>query len=98
MVESEEQSLLSECLWVEKLAAVGMPLLNRWEEHRELIEAGRAGEGEAYQAFWPGRWKRPIGRMEPTPKGAGYSLVFPEEVTIRQGGRVVLLPEKPNCT
>lgn len=42
VVETEEQSLLSESNWVEKLAAIGHPLLNRWEEHQELIEASRA--------------------------------------------------------
>ncbi|MEM6538860.1 MAG: GIY-YIG nuclease family protein [Pseudomonadota bacterium] len=96
VVETEEQSLLSESNWVEKLAAIGHPILNRWEEHQELIEAGRAGpEFAEYTAFWPGRWSRIVATMKPTQKGNGFfSLVFPEETTIKEGGRLVIMPTK----
>lgn len=94
VVETEEQSLLSESNWIEKLSAIGQPLLNLWEEHRELIEAGRGGPPEVFHAYWPGKWHRTIGTMEPTPKKAGFSLTFPEELTIRKGGRVVLMPAR----
>ncbi|MGK9171555.1 hypothetical protein KXR53_35060 [Inquilinus limosus] len=36
--ETEEQSLASEALWVEQLAAQGNNLLNRWLEHQSLIQ------------------------------------------------------------
>ncbi len=93
-VETEEESLLSECKWVEKIAAIGHPILNRWEEHQELIEAGRAGAFETFEAFWPGNWQKVIATMTPTPKKAGFSLTFPKETTIKEGGRVVILPKK----
>jgi len=36
--ETEEQSLASEALWVERLAAQGNKLLNRWLEHQSVIQ------------------------------------------------------------
>lgn len=96
LVETEEQSLLSESNWVEKLAAIGHPLLNRWEEHQELIEAGRGQDQGAliteYHAFWPGRWNRSIAVMKPSAKGTGFSLTFPEETHVKEGGRIVIMP------
>lgn len=98
VVETEEQSLLSESNWVEKLAAIGHPLLNRWEEHQELIEAGRdvaKFEIAEYTAVWPGRWDKVVATMKPTQKGEGfYSLTFPEAVSIKEGGRLVVMPTK----
>lgn len=94
VVEREEQSLLSECNWVEKLAQVGHPLLNRWEEHKELIEAGRGSRCEEFEAYWPGKWQHVIAEMKPTPKKAGYALTFPKETTIKAGGRLIILPKK----
>lgn len=98
VVETEEQSLLSESNWVEKLAAIGHPLLNRWEEHQELIEAGRGAatfEIAEYTAVWPGRWDKVVATMKPTQKGEGfYSLTFPEAVSIKEGGRLVVMPTK----
>lgn len=35
---TEDESLASELEWVERLAAIGHPLFNRWEEHRDIIE------------------------------------------------------------
>lgn len=40
--ETEEQSLASEALWVERLAAQGNELLNRWLEHQSLIQKSRS--------------------------------------------------------
>lgn len=40
--ETEEQSLASEALWVERLAAQGNKLLNRWLEHQSLIQKSRS--------------------------------------------------------
>ncbi|MBL4642846.1 MAG: GIY-YIG nuclease family protein [Flavobacteriaceae bacterium] len=93
-VETEEESLLSECKWVEKFSTIGHPLLNRWEEHKHLIEAGRGAPVEEFEAYWPGKWRTIIGEMEPTAKKAGYSLIFPKEIIIKAGGRLVILPKK----
>lgn len=78
-------------VWVEKLAEAGFLLLNRWEEHRELIEAARAGEAERFHAFWPGKWTHVVATMKPTRKRAGYEMVFPEEVKVPQGARLIIL-------
>lgn len=94
VVETEEQSLLSESNWVEKLAAIDHPLRNRWEEHRDLIEAGAPVEIAEYHAFWPGKWDCSVAVMVPTLKGAGFSLTFPEKTVIKEGGLLVLMPKK----
>ena len=98
VVETEEQSLLSESNWIEKLATIGHPLLNRWEEHQELIEAGRGQavfEIAEYTAVWPGKWNKVIATMKPTQKGEGFfSMTFPDAVAIKEGGRLVIMPTK----
>lgn len=93
-METEEESLLSECKWVEKFSEIGHPLLNRWEEHQELIEAGKGPPAEEYDVYWPGKWHSVIATMEPTSKKAGFRLTFPKETTIKEGGRLVILPKK----
>lgn len=98
VVETEAESLQSETKWIEKFAAIGHPLLNRWEEHTALIEAGKIPadiEIAEYTAVWPGKWNKVIATMKPTQKGQGfYSLTFPEEVTIKEGGRLVIMPTR----
>lgn len=37
--QSEEKSLISETLWVQKLVAVGYPLLNRHNTHRQIVKS-----------------------------------------------------------
>ena len=91
ITETEEQSRLSELVWVEKLADAGFLLLNRWEEHRELIEAARAGEAKRFHAFWPGKWNHVVATMKPTRKRAGYEMVFPEDTKIKEGARLIIL-------
>ncbi len=93
-VETEEESLLSECKWVEKFSEVGHPLLNRWEEHQELIEAGKGPPAEEFEVYFPGNWNMPIGQMKPTPKKAGFSLTFNMDLDIYKGQRLVILPKK----
>ncbi len=94
VVESEALSLDSELHWVEKLSEAGYPLLNRWDEHKALIEAGQGRGADTFEAFWPGKWRKVVATMAPTPRGAGYSLIFPEETTIREDGRLVILPKR----
>lgn len=95
IVETEEQSLLSESNWVEKLAQANQPLLNRWEEHQALIEAGRAGDSpEHYRAYRPDKWKEPIAHVEPTPKKAGYELTILKKIELLAGQRLIILPKR----
>lgn len=47
VVESEAASLASETHWTEKLAAIGLPLFNQWEEHREAMAAMMESREEA---------------------------------------------------
>ena len=97
VVETEAESLQSETKWIEKFAAIGHPLLNRWEEHTALIEAGKNPadiEIGEYTGFWPGKWDKVVATMKPTQKGVGFTLTFPEETTIKKGGRLVIMPTK----
>lgn len=93
VVETEEQSLLSECNWVEKFAAAGHPLLNRWEEHQELIEAGQ-GASQELHTFHPGKWREILAEVRPTTKKAGFEQVFTRDTTIKAGDRLLILPAK----
>jgi len=93
VVETEEQSLLSESHWIEKLAAAGQPLLNRWEEHQVLIEAGQ-GTPQNMHTFRPGKWRKVLAQVKPTSKKAGYEQVFCEDVAIKAGDRLLILPRK----
>jgi len=43
-VATEEESLASELDWVKRLAGAGVPLLDRWEEHRECITDPPSGK------------------------------------------------------
>lgn len=63
----------------------------RWDEHKALIEAGQWRGAETFEAFWPGKWRKVVATMAPPPRGAGYSLIFPNETTIREDGRLVIL-------
>ena len=73
VVETEDESLLSETKWIEKLGREARhPLRNLWKEHKSLI---RAQGRESYEAlaFRGGRLTR-IGRAEPNAKGTGLRL------------------------
>ncbi|MEM9128428.1 MAG: GIY-YIG nuclease family protein [Pseudomonadota bacterium] len=97
VVETEAESLQSETKWIEKFATIGHPLLNRWEEHAALIEAGKAPadiEAGDFTAYWPGKWNKVIATMKPTLKGDGFTLTFPEETTVKADGRLVIMPTK----
>ena len=71
-----------------------MPLLNRWEEHQELIEAGRGAPAETFYAYRPGKWNKVIANVTPTSKKAGFEQIFTEETTIKKGGRLIILPKR----
>jgi hypothetical protein len=94
VVETEEQSLLSESHWIEKLSCAGQPLLNRWEEHIELIEQGREQTGQYYQAFIAGEWKKVIADIEPTKNLAGHNITFKEPIEFIKGDRLIMMPKR----
>ena len=91
VVETEALSLDSENNWIEKLAAIGHPLLNRWDEHKELIEAGRPPPADRFDAFHPGQWRSSVAEMEPTSRKKGYNLTFKKKVSFEEGDRLIVL-------
>lgn len=94
-VISEAESLASETRWVETFASLGHPLYNRWSEHVAAMLDVRPEEPcQLFEAYWPDRWQNVIATMVPTPKGRGFSLTFPEQLTVKKGGRLVILPER----
>lgn len=96
VVETEEESLVSETKWVEKLAAIGHPLFNRWEEHRELIEAATQGIGQALEPLIFGEGKKPrrVGRVEANASKTGYRVHLDEGVELVGPVTIDLLPAK----
>jgi len=95
VVETEAESLESEIKWVEKIAALGHPLYNRWDEHKELIEAAESAVGQSLVAFMFDDGKPvKIGKCEPNAKQTGYRVHI--DKGIRLSGPVVLdlLPQK----
>lgn len=94
-VISEAESLASETRWVETFAVLGHPLHNRWSEHvAAMLEAKPEDTGGLYEVYWPGRWRSAIAEMVPTGKGRGFTVTFPKEATVKEGGRLVVLPKR----
>lgn len=95
LVESEAASLESENRWVEKLAALGHPLFNRWEEHKELIEQSTQGVGRKLEAkvFIDGKAER-VGSVEPNSKKTGYRVHIEEGIEIIGPLTIDILPPK----
>ena len=94
VVETEEQSLLSESLWIEKLSCACQPLLNRWEEHVELIEQGREAAGQSYQAFIAGEWKTVIADIKPTKNLAGHNITFNIDIEFQKGDGMIMMQKR----
>lgn len=95
VVETEEESLVSETKWVEKLSALGHPLFNRWDEHKELIEASTQGVNASLEPMIFGQGKpKPIGTVEPNASKTGYRLHVDEGVELAGPVTIDLLPPK----
>ena len=95
VVETEAVSLESENLWVEKLAALGHPLFNRWEEHKELIEQSGQGIGSEFRPLLFGQGKpKLIGTVEPNSSKTGYRVHVDEGVELAGPITIDLLPPK----
>lgn len=91
VVETERQSLASEDHWIEKLAAVGQPLLNRWEENENRI----AEVSDAWGSFnifdFSGEEGELVGTAKPNKRKTGYRIVLDFE----EGSLVLdMLPKK----
>jgi hypothetical protein len=93
VVETEEESLISESKWVEKLAAVGQPLFNKWDEHRELIELAEADRALEPLVFGQGK-PRLIGTVEWNASKTGYRVHVGEGVSLAGPLTIDLLPTR----
>lgn len=96
LVETEEESLISESKWVDRLGrALGHPLRNLWEEHRDILHDGQSGQEFDALVFPQNGEKKPptlVGRMRPNNAKSGYYL----EPTINLFGvkRIDFLPPR----
>lgn len=93
--QTEEESLASERLWVGRLAEIGHPLYNRWDEHRELIAANlRIGRLPDFEALiFVEKKSQKIGKCRPNRKGTGYRITLNKGVTLREQ-TIELIPPK----
>lgn len=99
-VEGEEASLASELEWIEKLSAAGVPLLNRWEEHREAIGdiTAPAMLPELVPRLFQEKTAKPIGRATINRSGTGYRIHLSKGVILNSSTVIDLLPPKPGDT
>jgi|GEM_PF-3265271 len=97
VVETEEESLVSESKWVEKLSALGHPLLNRWEEHQDLIEQADQGVYAALEPMVFGEDKpRRVGRVEANANKTGLRIHLDKGVELAGPLTIDLVPRKYN--
>ncbi len=98
VVETEAEAKIVETKWIEKLADVGMPLHNRWEEHEELIQNAEHGVGRSLEplVFAKGHRKKPrsVGRVEANASKTGYRVHLDEGVELAGPVTIDLLPPK----
>lgn len=52
--ETEEKSLLSETLWINKVVDDGYPVLNRWKTHRAIVK--KAFTSKELKAYFSNRF------------------------------------------
>jgi len=96
VVETEEESLVSETKWVEKIAALGQGLYNRWDEHREILESAERGVGRALEPVVFGRGKtQVVGRVEANASKTGWRVHLNDGVELVGPVTIDLLPVKP---
>ncbi len=95
VVETESESLTSENKWVEKIAALGHPLYNRWDEHKALIEAAEHADTRRLEPLVFGKDKtQKIGSCEPNAGKTGYRVHLAEGVELVGPVTIDLLPPK----
>lgn len=94
--ETEEASIASEREWVQRLAEAGMPLYNRWEEHKELIDANlkAASLPDFRPLIFVEKKPQTIGKCKPNRKGTGYRITLGTGVTLGAGQTIELVPPR----
>ena len=99
IVETEAESLNSEMKWIEKISAIGHPLYNKWDEHREAIEAAQSGQSDKLEAMvfhGKGGKRKPrvIGYSEPNKAGSGLRVFIEDHFVVQGPTFIDLLPPK----
>jgi len=84
VVETESESLKSETKWIAKFSGMGLPLLNRWDEHKPfIVEATEKLEAFVFRADVgregkPGKFQRSraakVGTAEPNKNRTGWRV------------------------
>ncbi|MEL7043190.1 MAG: hypothetical protein AAGL90_16850 [Pseudomonadota bacterium] len=100
VVETESESLKSETKWVEKIAGIGHPLLNRWEEHTPFIAdlqpvPDTVFEAIAFRSETKKRRAERVGSAKPNRNRTGYRLAIDADVTLLGPITIDLVPPKP---
>ena len=85
VVETESESLKSETKWIEKIAGIGHPLLNRWDEHKPFItEPPSALDAIVFRPEVNAKRKKreQVGRAKPNRAGTGWRLHLDDDVRL----------------
>ena len=93
LVETEEESLISESKLVDKLGRqAGHPIRNLWDEHREILAEGKnTGRYDAL-IFRDGAKPKRVGEAVPNTRKTGLVYELAEDMTA--GTRIDFLPPK----
>ena len=96
VVETETASLHSENLWVEKLASIGHPLYNRWDEHVELIEAAGQANAQTLEPliFSKKSGAKKIGTCQPNASKTGYRITIKKGTKLEGPVTIDLVPKR----
>ena len=97
LVETEEESLISESKWVDKLGRLaGHPIRNLWDEHRDILAEGKNTGTYDALIFSDGAKPKRAGEAEPNTRKTGLVYVLPED--LKKGTRIDFLPPKAGET
>lgn len=95
VVETESESKNVESKWVEKLAGIGHPLRNLWDEHKELIQEADQLVAEAFEPLiFKGRRPKAVGSCELNASKTGYRIYIDKGVEITGPVTIDLVPRK----
>lgn len=97
LVETEEESLISESKWVHKFGQeLGHPLRNLWGEHREILKGRQSGviyDALVFSGDGKDRKAISIGTMSDNSKKTGYRLKLKEKKKIKDVEVIDLMPK-----
>lgn len=98
VVETETESIHSENKWVEKLAAIGQPLYNRWDEHLELIEAAGQEHIRPLEPLIFGKdgGAKKIGSCQPNASKTGFRISIKKGTKLEGPVTIDLVPKRKN--